>query len=421
MRHLLLLIFISINCLVLSCQSKINNTIGTEIYLTNQTENCLENPNFMDSILGNKKVIFLGELNHGDGTSFLTKTKLIKYLHEQLGYNTLAFEASFINCNFFWNNLDEKTNVSLLSKKTIYYIWSEVKETQELFRYIQEQKVNGTPLKIVGIDPQFSGRSNADIFISKLEHKLLQIDSNIINKKNYKDFTYELKIQSEWLKYPELIDHIITKQQFHQHLEKYQDIILANLQKQEKDLWKMYFQNIKVMSSIKWSKKKNQKPSPFAIRDKQMFQNLDYILKENNENKIIVWAASAHITRKDNKLKGTGANSSLIGIKKLGDYTFEKYKEKVYSIAFTAGSGTLLKFYNKTEQIIPKHKTNSIEHHLKSNEIVFVDLKKFEENFKTTNYEAMLFYPDFKCNTKWSNHYNGIIYIDRMKPSTPLW
>ncbi|MBK8706743.1 MAG: hypothetical protein IPN33_26285 [Saprospiraceae bacterium] len=68
-----------------------------------------EGYDFIETMLQGKKIVLLGELDHGDGSSFSIKTELIKYLHEELGYNTLVFEASFINCDFLWNTIGDST------------------------------------------------------------------------------------------------------------------------------------------------------------------------------------------------------------------------------------------------------------------------------------------------------------------------
>ncbi len=38
-------------------------------------------------------MVLLGEQHHGDGATFQAKTRLVKYLHEQKGFNVLVWES----------------------------------------------------------------------------------------------------------------------------------------------------------------------------------------------------------------------------------------------------------------------------------------------------------------------------------------
>lgn len=387
---------------------------SSQVFKSN-SKKIFSNSDFVDSLIKDKRIILLGELDHGDGTSFELKTELIKYLHEKHGFNKLVFEAGIMSCNKLSEAMERGKSTTELTPSYIYYIWSQVEETEHLFEYIDEEYLKGNPIKIVGIDPQFSGIQKEKTFIELLEGELTDLE---LAQKRFIEFSYELKIMSEWLNYPNSDEHQIDESTFYSHLNYFKEKVLTQMKGKESVLWEVYFENIEIFTKIKWKKREGS----FELRDYQMFKNLKYWLTEDKDEKIIIWAANAHIIRNDIKLKGKDSDYEIIGLKKLGDYIFREYPKDAYSIAISARTGRTLNFLNKQKTIkIGKNKSCSLEEKLKDLEIALVDLKLFEKYMNLEEYESQLFYPNIKCMSKWSNQFDGIIFIDEMKPSTAKW
>lgn len=370
----------------------------------------------IDTILSSKKVILLGELDHGDGSSFMVKTELIKYLHENHNFNTLVFEASFINCHLLWSTISDSLQFREDIKNNIYPIWSEVKETRALFEYIEEQYYKGTPLRIIGIDPQFSGNNKANAFIGLLKQEL---PSTMTDSKQFADFVHELEIMSTWMVFPKEGEHLLSEECFAQYCDTILETIRQNHQSNlNLSIWEMYLNNVKTMGRIK----RQRNNDSFEMRDEQMFKNVKYWLSEHKDDKYIIWAANAHIIRQDSSLEKRGRKYPLIGLKKLGDYMYDAYRDSMYSIAITAGRGSTLDFSNpKKKNSLRTPKSGSLEGLMKGKRTSFVDLKSFENEFDLTTYHAQLFYTNIICKARWSQHFDGFIYIPEMAPSTPLW
>lgn len=191
--------------------------------------------------------------------------------------------------------------------------------------------------------------------------------------------------------------------------------VLSRKSEKEKSLWKLFFENIEVIAKIKWYK---HKENAFAIRDAQMFKNIDQYLTNYPNEKCVVWAANGHIIRNDDELKGD--RTAWSGIKKLGDHIHEKYGTKSYSIGVTAYQGKTADWFDEESEFvnIKSLGRNSLEYKLQNFEHLFVNLKLLESKLKLKKYKSQLLYTNAICNSTWSNNFDGVIYIKTMAPST---
>jgi erythromycin esterase len=102
--------------------------------------------NFLTDILNEKRIVALGENLHGVKEYNATKLELIKYLHEELGFNVLAIESDVAR-NYFGNLYKTEIADTTFLKQLFTPPW----HTEEHLEIVKYLKVKPN-LKIIGFD-----------------------------------------------------------------------------------------------------------------------------------------------------------------------------------------------------------------------------------------------------------------------------
>lgn len=77
--------------LLLSCNRSETKITDQIVSVNLNSEGAFEH---IGTIVGNKEIVILGESEHGDGKTHEVKSRIINYLVEEKGFNTLAFEGT---------------------------------------------------------------------------------------------------------------------------------------------------------------------------------------------------------------------------------------------------------------------------------------------------------------------------------------
>ena len=101
---------------------------------------------FLDSIIQNKRIVFLGESQHGINDFNVLKFRMIRYLHEHHNFEVVAFESGVANCGLT-NLAKDSLNAMEMLVHSLMGIWR-VKVNCEMMDYIRNKHI-----ELAGIDP----------------------------------------------------------------------------------------------------------------------------------------------------------------------------------------------------------------------------------------------------------------------------
>ena len=281
---------------------------------------------FLKSLLVNKKIVQLGESSHGTQEFSKAKVHLIKYLHEEMGFNIIAFESSVFDCFYAYNNISNAGSEKLMSN-SIFGVWY-TEEVKELFTYIIQIQNSSNPLILVGFDIQPSSLG------SQYRPGFLKSVFNIIDPQKADSLfqldTFFLSLKSGGINADK--NHLI------QEYESYLNLLDNNWEK----VVKAYPPNSPIPHIAKLSIRSNIhyiNQNVYAVmlmpaqmsqeRDLNMAFNLEYLFKNvYPNNKFIVWAHNVHICYNYARIK----TALLSGANSMGYYLRQNLSNELYAV-----------------------------------------------------------------------------------------
>lgn len=404
-----IIIFLYININAQSIKKQIIESVS-KIESVNINSSNFSDLQVIGDAIGESKIVFLGEQDHGDATTFEAKSRIIKYLHEKKGFDVLAFESDFFSIN---KKSDENKPINDI-EESIFAIWSNCTQVNPLFDYIQEQK-KSNPIIISGFDCQIAqnyeddtDRENYIKTITKYIKKninIYEIENYPLFEKTLKDLIFFIKAKDNKKARFKKINNSTQKKFF-----KTLSSIMNNIDDKETFLFKS-LENSFFYARMAWRKNGFQQD-----RDIQMGKNILWLHKVKFPNKkIIVWAHSAHLVNKIYNKKG----KRIYFQNTAGEYVSNKLNKKdVFNLGFISRIGETkraslnIKSYKYKLKLPAKE---SIENWIFSKKfkyafINFLTLKNNSEVFEMKG----ISHHSLKAN--WTKAFDGVFYIDKMFP-----
>lgn len=378
-------------------------------------------------LLHDKRIVFLGESSHGVAEFNQAKTRLIQYLHEEMGYNVLAFESGLSNASLAYGQIGSQSAEQTM-KDSIFGVWWS-KEILPLFDYLKAAQDSEKPLMLTGFDMQFQyplmdGRWLKD---EKLAERLKQAEEKLADyaggteleayqkEKNrligvYKGVLRALQakereepIEALYPFNPKLVKQLERSLQDRIRVaDEYVELsIKANRSYAEED-YTAYAETF--LESMEW-------------RDQAMLDNLLWLATEVYPNeKFIVWAHNDHIRKAHSEVMG-----SPYPVKLMGERLPEEWKKYSYVLGLYPVSGKTSDNSGAVHDVLPLEEGSieSIVSQASRSSYTFIDLK-YRSNERGNSW---MFEPRYAYS--WGmipesfvarDQYDGLLLIDDVHP-----
>lgn len=318
-----ILLFLLSSC---KAQTKLSSTIEFTSDLAK-----FENLNQFKASLKGVEIIALGENTHGLGEVFKAKVDLVKFLHQELGFDLVLFESGFGDAALAWEKFDSLSPTEFTNAFTSnFYYHSE--EINNLMEYVKSQNKK---LVIQGFDCQ----PQQNYLIQRMAEIIKPVDSVFAKTVRLEMRNFNRLYQCEYNK--DTINFYKVRSRFFDFLQSYDSL----LNQKQPELFRLGT----TLNEIYAIKKSNQIfrdaylaidfggmmgwPVSAHIRDKSMFETVRWCKEKNPAVKIIIWAQNSHI---ENKPRPND------NVKWMGHSLKETYGAKYYSIGAIVYSGKSL-------------------------------------------------------------------------------
>ncbi len=379
---------------------------------------------YLKPVIGNARILMLGEQSHGDGTTFLAKTRLVKFLHQKMGFDVLAFESGLYDCKKSGEFLQSGENPYTAFSRGVFSIWSQSQQVQPLINYLGKMATTDRPLELAGFDNQFTGSASKDFLLVDLENFLAQIGSQFPRHENWTQFKLTVNTlivaQLQFVSPAPLLE---DQDAFFEMTKELQKEIQTRSSPKEKRTASFWIQMLRSMTSrAKAVWLKGLQVSPVGLdepnlRDVQMAENLIWLSNEYYPNrKVIVWAHNGHIMRNPRELKGGFSNAVT-----MGDIVWKTLDKETYALGFISHEGKRLNMVTGVVYDLDSFPKDDLEDLMNTAGFEFgvIDFRYRpisgewlnQKIGSRVNYELLI-------EADWTRNFDGMFFIKTMTPST---
>jgi erythromycin esterase-like protein len=383
----------------------------------------------------------LGEQTHEDGATFAAKIHLVRYLHDSLGFTTLAFEGDMYALDKARREMAAGRPVRPVLLRAVYEgIWSGTADFDSLAAYLDSHR----RLQLAGFDCQLSGEYTQEQLLPELRRFVAQ---DTRRRWTAADFYPGQELLAELSKGGDAqLRHPADTLRLARWLAQCRTSVAYVAARQPAQagrarFWQQWLRSSGAYWRGEVREARGQREPVQNLRDRLLADNLLYLTRQPEHPKIIVWAASYHIANHLSRLdlhdsltarhlrrevaadsqevQQVTAQSLLSGAVPMGELVKRQLGAAVYALGFVAGGGT----YGRLEEPkglrpVPAPPAGSLEKAFGQLDCAagFVDLRYAPA--EATFYASPLGYVPLRG--PWAEVFDGFYYTQTMRPTSRM-
>lgn len=253
---------------------------------------------FLTREIGAARVVMLGEPTHGEGNVLEAKIRLLRFLQQEMGFTTVAFESGFYDLHKAQQALEAGKSAEEALDNSVFPVWTSTQEFQAVLPLVGKGG-----LRVAGFDPQLSGTYGEEL-VEDLQAFLAVEKGGAAPNYDYLEevisymgerytFPPTAKLayfEKEVAKASRLADRAATGPAAPRRAAAaFWQQCLRSLLAQARD----YALNDPGAKSETTFKAKDSNP-----RDAQMADNLLWYLRQHPQEKVVCWGALPHLANK---------------------------------------------------------------------------------------------------------------------------